>query len=292
MLVVATLLALAGCSREPVAPGFVPLEVVVAGGDEQYATAGTELSDPLRVIVREVDSRLPVDDVTVRWAVTSGDAQLEGPEATVTDEAGAAEITVRLGSTEGQITIVATVVEQDGPRAELRSYLVGTPRLTSVEPVEAPVGATLVLAGQNFSPVPEQNLVYFSNVRARVLQASATSLEVEVPLCLPARADVRVRVALGAVSSGTIGVDVTEGGPVEPLLPGEYVDLSDPAGMDCVQLSGERVAGVQAEYIIIPQAAGTVAGASYPMRLAGLAQNAVVAAPPGPFTAGLTAPGG
>lgn len=290
ILVVAALLVLAGCSREPVAPGFVPLEIVVAGGDEQYATADTELPDPLRVIVREVDSRLPVDDVTVRWAVTSGDAQLEGPEATVTDEAGATEITVRLGSTEGPVTIVATVVEQDGPRAELRSYLVGTPRLTSVEPGEAPVGATLVLAGQNFSPVPEQNLVYFSNVRARVLQASGTRLEVEVPLCLPQRTDVRVRIALGAVSSGTIGVDVTEGGPVEPLLPGAYVDLSDQAGGDCIRLSGEQVGGEPAEYIIIPQMRGTVAGARYPMRLAWLAQNAVVTAPPGPSTVALTAP--
>lgn len=280
MLVVAALLALAGCAREPVAPGLEPLEIVVAGGEEQHGTAGTELPDPLRVIVRNADSRLPVKDLTIRWVVTGGDAQLQGPEATVTDEAGAAEITVRLGSTEGQVTIVATVVEQAGPRAELTAYVVGTPRLTSVEPRVAPVGATLVLGGQNFSPVPEQNLVYFSNVRARVLQASATSLEVEVPTCLPGRADVRVRVALGAVSSGTIGVDVTEGGPVEPLLPGAYVDLSDPAGGACIRLSGERIDGFSAEYIIIPQMTGTVAGARYPMHLAWLAQNAAVTAPP------------
>ena len=290
ILAMAGVLTLAGCSREPVAPGLDPLEIVVAGGEEQHGTAGTELPDPLRVIVRNAGSRLPVEDVTVRWVVTGGDAQLQGPEATVTDEAGAAEMTIRLGSTEGPVTIVATVVEQEGPRAELRAYVVGTPRLTSVEPLEAPVGATLVLGGENFSPVADQNLVYFSDVRARVLEASGTRLEVEVPTCLPQRDDVRVRVALGAVSSGTIGVAVTEGGPVEALLPGQYVDLSDPDGGACVRLPGERVDGAPAEYIIIPQMTGTIAGARYPMRLAWLAQSAVVTAPPGPSGVGLTAP--
>ncbi len=290
VLAMAVSLTLAACAREPVTPGLDPLEIVVAGGEEQHGTAGTELPDPLRVIVRKADSGLPAEDITVRWVVTGGDAELQGPEATITDEAGATEITLRLGSTEGQVTIVATVVEQESARAELRAWVVGTPRLTSVEPLEAPVGATLVLGGQNFSPVADQNLVYFSNVRARVLQASGTRLEVEVPTCLPQRDDVRVRVALGAVSSGTIGVAVTEGGPIEPMLPGQYVDLSDPDGGACVRLPGERVDGEPAEYIIIPQMTGTIAGARYPMSLAWLGYSGVATAPPVPSATTLTAP--
>ena len=274
-----------GCNDNGTGPGLPRLEVVVAGGDAQHGTAGTELPQPLRVVVVEAETHLPVDDVTIRWRVASGDARLLGAEAQVTDESGAAEAVLELGSEEGEITIVASVVEQEGPSASMSAFLVGIPELTEVAPAQVNAGETVVLDGENFSTLAGQNLVYFSEVRGRVLTATGTRLEVEVPSCLPERATVQVRVALGTVSSDVREITVTGGGPVEPLEPGEHVDLTNEDGLNCLRLSGEPVDGYDPSYLVMPHAASKVSGARYPFVLRGLIfdapTTAPAAAPPG-----------
>ena len=52
-----------------------------------------------------------------------------------------------------------------------------TPVITSVSPPDSVIsGVTNVtIVGQNFSPVPEDNIIYFNEYVADILQASATT---------------------------------------------------------------------------------------------------------------------
>jgi len=57
-----------------------------------------------------------------------------------------------------------------------------TPVITSISPVEALGGVTVVtIEGSNFSPKPEENLVFFSGTLADILSASTTRLVVKTP---------------------------------------------------------------------------------------------------------------
>lgn len=58
---------------------------------------------------------------------------------------------------------------------------VPAPVITSFSPVSGPVGTTITITGQNFSPVAGNNIVSFGAVQATITAASATSLTVTVP---------------------------------------------------------------------------------------------------------------
>src|SRR4029077_17139054 len=62
------------------------------------------------------------------------------------------------------------------------------PAITSVNPAFGPMGSSVTLQGSNFSPIPNNDLVYFGAVRAVGTAPSATSLTVTVPTgatCVP-----------------------------------------------------------------------------------------------------------
>jgi len=60
---------------------------------------------------------------------------------------------------------------------------VSAPRISvnTVSPLAAPVSATVTITGSDFSPVAEENNVYFGAVKAEVLSATAAQLTVKVP---------------------------------------------------------------------------------------------------------------
>lgn len=55
------------------------------------------------------------------------------------------------------------------------------PKLTSFNPVNGPIGSTVIINGSGFSNIISDNVVFFGAVRAVVLLASSTSLTVKVP---------------------------------------------------------------------------------------------------------------
>lgn len=60
--------------------------------------------------------------------------------------------------------------------------LYSQPTISSFAPLSAPVGATVTILGTNFNPLPANNIVHFGTTRATVSSASATSLDVVVPV--------------------------------------------------------------------------------------------------------------
>lgn len=62
------------------------------------------------------------------------------------------------------------------------TYLPGAaPVITNINPLSAPLGASVTITGNNFNSSPAGNFVFFGSIRATVTSASATSLTVTVP---------------------------------------------------------------------------------------------------------------
>lgn len=246
-----------------------PLETLVASGDSQYGTAGQLLGEPLQVVVRSIVTKVPREGVTVVWTVESGDATISGPGATVTDSAGSARAAVRLGSATGEVTVRATVQQQNQASAEFLLFLVDRPVLESVAPSSAAPGGAVTLSGSNFSPDPDQNVVLFSGIRGRVTAASTTELTVTVPPCLPERT-VLVQAQLGSVASNGVTLPIGPGGQQTVLQPGQVADADDAGGYDCLTLPGDGFA----TYVVMVQSASPLGAASHPFTLFGLSSGA------------------
>ncbi len=263
------LLAFVACSSGPTEVIEQPLEVLIAGGDGQYGTAGQTLLAPLHVVVQNAITGLPAKGRDVRWAVEGGSASIVSAVATLTDSTGSARATVRMGATAGEVTVRASAPGQNNATTLFRLYLVDRPELDALAASTAVPGGSLTLTGGNFSPIPEQNVVLFSGIRARVTSATSTALAVTVPACLPERS-VSVQVQLGVVASAPRPLDILAGGSVESLAVGGVLDADDPEGYPCVTLPGDGTT----EYLVIAQAASKVGSATHPVTLFGLAGGA------------------
>ncbi|HET9950027.1 MAG TPA: IPT/TIG domain-containing protein [Longimicrobiales bacterium] len=269
-------LVVTGCNNEPTQVSVPALEVVVASGDGQFAVVGQELSSPLRALVRSATTGAPREEVPVQWEVTSGSATLLGSPSDVTNEDGSTEMSIRLGSTPGEVEVRVSVAGQAEASATFTAFAVEEPELTTIAPSSAVAGDTVTLTGANFSPMASQDVVLFSGIRGRVVSASGTSLEVEVPPCLPAR-DVEVVVQLGVVRSEPARtLSITEGGAPADLDVGEVLDATDPAAFDCFLLPG----GLDTRYLVLTWSAATVGAALHPSALTLLSSDGLVAAPP------------
>jgi hypothetical protein len=110
----------------------------------------------------------------------------------------------------------------------------GGVRLDAVEPSRLRVGQRATLAGSGFSADPAGNRVLFDDREARVVQASATQLEVEVPdVVAESGAERRVAVVVrrGRRASSPVEVPVFQGPRLHGIspaaaLPGEVVLLA------------------------------------------------------------------
>ena len=88
-----------------------PQTLVKISGDNQQSSAGSELTDPFVVEVRDRNGDL-LQGVEVTFAVTAGDGKLSGKynvENTVTDANGRARTTLTLGPNPGTNTVEASV---------------------------------------------------------------------------------------------------------------------------------------------------------------------------------------
>jgi hypothetical protein len=210
----------------------------------------------------------PARGIMVRWQVVQGSGAVLSADSTATAVTGVASVHLRLGPEPGLYRVQARAENVVGGPVTLDIQAVHPPRIESIVPA-GPVatGDTVVIRGSNFSTNPDENDVLFGGMRGRVLAASATELRVVVPLCVPTRT-VTVVVALGPVAGAGVplGILGTHGAPLA-LPHGGVLRLFDPAELACIVLP----AGPDQSYLLVPQNAGIVAGASMPFRLFGLA---------------------
>jgi hypothetical protein len=82
-------------------------ELLVEAGDNQVGAPGEALPALLQVRVVGSDDR-PFAGADVRWTVAAGDASVE-PASSTTDAAGLAGTTLKLGTSEGAVTVRAQV---------------------------------------------------------------------------------------------------------------------------------------------------------------------------------------
>ncbi|UOQ69153.1 IPT/TIG domain-containing protein [Hymenobacter volaticus] len=60
-------------------------------------------------------------------------------------------------------------------------HIIPAPVVTSFSPTQGPVGTPVTLTGRNFREEGLQDTIVLGGVAARILRATATSAEIEVP---------------------------------------------------------------------------------------------------------------
>lgn len=241
------------------------LEIVIAGGDNQFAPASGRLPDRLQVVVRSVADRRPEEGVTVSWSVVAGSGASLDQTSTVTSEAGFTAVGMSLGPGLGEYLIRATVSSPNDAFVEFTANAVLPPLLTVV-PAAATAGDVIDIEGSNFSPTARHNTVLFSGIPGRVLASQTGRLTVEVPPCLPTRS-VEVEVRLGESRSDPRSMSVTGTQMAPSLAVGADTLLSGSDGFLCFGFGGD---GPQASYIAVVQSSSQIGAARFDMTLLGL----------------------
>jgi hypothetical protein len=165
-----------------------------------------------------------------------------------------------------------------GGVAVLMSRSSPTPTLEAATPSRVAPGQTLTLTGSHFAPQPQGNAVRIEGRPARILKATSTELQVEVP-DLPAAggrpSQATVTVSVGGRESGPAPITVYQlprihGVSPSVAMPGEEVTLAGTSwGMGAKVRFGSVEAPVvsataTALRVRVPEAAGVV-GASIPV---------------------------
>jgi hypothetical protein len=227
-------LALGACRGTPAGPGEQRLNLVVYGDSVIYA-AEMARPEPLQVAALRADTRSPVSGVVVRWRVLQGGAALGIPPQaqSTSDDGGVANLLPAEGAPLGTYRVEASTDRMDGPAPVVEVRVVARPSVQSVQPASITAGGTVTITGADFG---SGAAVFFDDVRGRVISATPTSLQVEVPRCLPSR-QAAVRVALGAVSSGPVPLAVAgTAGTTVDLQPGGVRTFSNPAELECIRI--------------------------------------------------------
>lgn len=77
---------------------------------------------------------------------------------------------------------IAACSKKSGPDVPAPGPVMHTPHITSFSPASASLGDTVTLQGMDFSTTASENIVTFRGKTASVLEASATTLKVKVPV--------------------------------------------------------------------------------------------------------------
>jgi sugar lactone lactonase YvrE len=128
-------------------------------------------------------------------------------------------LTVRVPA--GVASTALTLVTPDGSARSAASFTVFQPPvLTTLSAEEGVPGAIIMLTGNHFAPLASQDTVIVNGIISRVVQASATALQVEVP----------VGATVGIVEVRTLGGQVRSAQPFTIWYPPTVTALSSAKG--------------------------------------------------------------
>lgn len=146
------------------------------------------------------------------------EVRFNGMLATVT-QASAAALTVQVpvGATSGKVTVkVKGLLTQSTETFEVLTPVA----LTSVDPTAGTAGTEVILTGEGFSTVVDENEVLFNGTVATVLSATATTLTVKVPVNAT---DGKIRVNVyGKQATSAIDFDVWAVPTITQINPFRY----------------------------------------------------------------------
>ena len=208
-----------------------PETLRIVSGDEQNATPGTPLAQPLVVIAADQFGN-PKPGVRVHWSVEGGGTLSD--TASTTGDAGTASVTWTPGMGTNRVNVTATgVIQVLTFGASFTST--GAVTLTSIAPDALVEGQSATLTGSGFSTTLANDLVVVDGVQATITSASATSISITVPTfdCRPGR-DVDVRVVVGGDNSTPLRQRLSPAAPLVALDVGQEMIVTDPASF-CLQ---------------------------------------------------------
>ena len=112
------------------------------------------------------------------------------------------------------------------------------PKISFFKPISGPIGTTVTINGNNFSPVPENNIVFFGAVKATVSAASATSLTVTVPIGATYQPITVTTDNLTAYAARPFVVTFTDGGAFADKI--DFPTARYPIGISITDLDGDN----------------------------------------------------
>lgn len=130
-------------------PNTTPGSIEVASGDNQTATVGAPLAQPLVARVRNTDNQ-PLADVVVAWSVTQGGGTLGGPTST-TNAQGLASNTYTVGQSAGTEQVTAAVQDNTSVNVTFTATAEALPTQASVSVEDFlfdPDAVTIAAGGQ------------------------------------------------------------------------------------------------------------------------------------------------
>lgn len=268
---------LPACGGDSTGPEKPEVRLALAAGNDQFVLPGAVAELPLRVRVTDAGEGTPVDDIDVRWQITTGSgANLLSPEPS--DEIGIASVRVQAGATAGNIVVEASADRLVGPPAEFTVRVVQAPTIDAALPAVVTAGAVVTINGNGFSSVPSENTVLFGGLRGSVQTATTTSIVATAPACILSRTT-EVRVSLGPVTSNGFPVE-TVSGPVQSLdlMVGQAVQMDDPPVLACIDMS---FAPVGSEFLVVASDVSPALDLDLRYELLGITGGVPVAIPGG-----------
>lgn len=195
---------------------------------------GASVGDSVRYVVKDAFGN-PRPQQTVSFAVAEGGGQVS-PASAQTDAQGRAATVFITGTIAGTNTLHASITGI-APVPMSLTTVAGSVTITSISPSPMIPGTAATIVGTGFSPTATSDAVSIDGIAATVTTASATELVVAVPTALPCTPTHQATVQVTANGASAVGHQALRVGTIRALAVGSSVVLSDPADINCTELS-------------------------------------------------------
>jgi hypothetical protein len=195
---------------------------------------GANAGDSVRFVVKDAFGN-PRAQETITFNVSAGDGHAS-PTSAQTDAQGRAATMFITGTTAGTNTLSATIGGIPSVSFSVNT-LPSSISISSVTPSPMTPGATVSIAGAGFDPTVTGDAVTIDGQTANITSASPTQLTITVPGTLPCIPTHQANIQVTVNGASAIGRQALRVGAVRSLAVGGAVVLTDPANINCTELS-------------------------------------------------------
>jgi hypothetical protein len=202
--------------------------------DPGPVTPGANAGDSVRFVVKDAFGN-PHAQETVTFNVSAGDGHAS-PTSAQTDAQGRAATMFITGTTAGTNTLSATIGGIPSISFSVNT-IASSISISSVSPSPMIPGTTVSIVGAGFDPTVTGDAVTIDGQTANITSASPTQLTITVPGTLPCTPTHQANVQVTVNSASAIARQVLRVGAIRSLAVGGAVVLTDPANINCTELS-------------------------------------------------------